>query len=437
MDRESILAEALGAAVKLEDWQKYMQEGFVVEIKIKRWRARKKLTLYELGIIPPDDEASDAYDDLINLGTNALLPTQKLKDLETIERNARQCLKNHSYNTPFGRFVPYTAWTSWKSANEGFKQRFMAMRDQMVAEYDDLVDTLLNEYATLAKHAYFLLREQYYRKDDYSFTETFSSESAFVRHFQTNLIARHIKTADQFRETFVYTERFTRIELGALSLDREQITEPETWLGEREAKRAAAEYRRDTLMQMERDLVAQVRSQKKSMIDQFLESLMVQTRTLTYDAVTSVLQSVQKEDSLQGRPVIQLRELIKKIEQLNFWEDSDIDRMLTSLHAIIKKPSKTRDLSEIQRQLRAMATLSRATVLALGDEAPRTEKEIDPASLGISAFPSEEEVREAREEIASIQPVFTSQAEEEREEREDEPIKRVEGWTEPQRVERE
>jgi hypothetical protein len=141
--------------------------------------------------------------------------------------------------------------------------------------------------------------------------------------------------------------------------------------------------------------------------------------------------------------VIQLKELIKKIEQLNFWQDNDIDRMLVSLHSILDKPAKERDLSEVQRQLKAMATLSRATVLALGDEAPRTEKEIDLASLGISAFPSDTEVREAREEIALARPVLGAQTEEERETREEavedqRDVKALKIWSEElQRSERE
>ncbi|MEO9029385.1 MAG: hypothetical protein ABI413_11290 [Ktedonobacteraceae bacterium] len=444
--RESILQAALGESINLEAWQRYMKDGFIVEIKVKHWRARKKLTLYELGIKPQDAETAEVYEQLISLGTNVLLPPQTLKDLESIERQARLHLKNCSFETPFGRFIPWSAYNDWKSGNEAYKQRFFDMRDLVVSEYANLIDELLTQYEVIAKNAYFLLEKQYERGDYRSFEEMFPDEKGFIEHFKLNLIARYIKTAEQFGETFVYTERFSRIDLGALALDKEKIAEPDAWLSEREMKRAAATKRQEMLMQMERDLVDQARSQKKNMIDQFLESLMIQTRTITYDAVTSVLASIQKEETLQGRPAIQLKELVKKIQQLNFYEDADIDRMLTSLHAIIEKPAKERDLAEIQRQLRAIATLSRATVLALGDEAPRTEKEINPTDIGIPDFPSDDEIREAREEILLAQPIQTNEAEEIREEREErneaEPeqrdVKYLNQWAEElQRTERE
>src|SRR5260370_14036184 len=192
MDRESILAEALGQTVNLEDWQKYMKDGFVVDLKIKRWRARKKLTLYELGIVPPTPEAAQAYEELINLGTNVLLPVQTLKDLESIERQARQCLKNCTFETPFGRFLPYTAYAVWKFGNEEYKRRFLAMRDEIIASYPALVEELLTQYVQVPKHAYFLLKKQY-DLIDYTafidFTKTFPDEESFVRHFRTNIIA--------------------------------------------------------------------------------------------------------------------------------------------------------------------------------------------------------------------------------------------------------
>ncbi|MGH2505872.1 MAG: hypothetical protein ACRDHZ_00395 [Ktedonobacteraceae bacterium] len=441
MDRENILAEALGQAATLEDWQRTTKDGFVVEVKIKHWRARKKLTLYELGVLPPNGEAAEAYESLLNLGTNALLPMQTLKNLESIERQARLHLKTCTFETPFGRFLPYTAYIAWKNGNALYKQRFLTMRDQIVESYPNLVNDLLVQYEQIAKHTYFLLNEQHDLQGDASFVGTFPNEESFIQHFRTNLIACHIKPAEEFAESFVYEERFNCIQLDGLVINREKIEEPETWLSEQGAKQAAALKRRELLLEMERDLVSQARAQKKNMIDQFLESLLIQTRTITYDAVTSVLASIQREETLQGRPVIQLKALIEKIQQLNFYQDNDIDRMLTSLHSIIEKPAKERDLAEIQRQLRAIATLSRATVLALGDEAPRTEKEINPTDIGISAFPTDEEVREAREEIALVRKAQSNQVEESREERvEDEVVKPLGQEVreeEMQRVERE
>lgn len=429
-DREEIMAEALGAQIDLAELQRTMQDGFIVELTIKRWRARKKLSLYELGIVAPDEATEKAYDELCNLGTNALLPIQIIKDLETVERLARQSLKNHSFSTPFGKFVPWSSYSAWKRENEEYKQRFWAKRDEIVANYEQHVEDLLRQYEDIARHSYMLLSEQFRRAGEVrSFYEEFGEEWVFVQHFRRKLIGAHIKTSQQFSDTFVYRERFSKIQMfDVLNTKQERVSSPEVWMSEQEMRKEAAEKRRAALTEMEEDLVRQVRTQKQNMIDSFLQSLMVQLRTLTYDTVTHVLKSVNREETLQGRPAIQLKNLIKQLEEMNYYGDRDIDGILTKLYGIIDKPAKERDVADIQKQLRAIATMTRGTILALGDEDERSEeaREEGEDQLGITAYPTASEVREAREEVFAPAPeraVPLPGEEAEREEREEAPEK--------------
>lgn len=429
-DREEIMAEALGSPIDLADLQRKMQDGFIIELTIKRWRARKKLSLFELGIVAPNEETQRAYDELCNLGTNALLPVQVIKDLETIERLARQNLKRHSFSTPFGKFVPWSSYAAWKRENEEYKQRFWAKHDEIVANYEEHTESLLRQYEDIARHAYMLLGEQYRRTGQArGFFEEFGEEWIFVNHFRRALIGSHIKTALEFSGTFVYRERFSKIQmLDVLNTKQERVSSPESWMSEQEMRREAAEKRRTALLEMEEDLVRQVRTQKQNMIDSFLQSLMVQLRTLTYDTVTNVLKSINREETLQGRPAIALKNLIKQLEEMNYYGDRDIDGILTRLYDIIDKPAKERDVADIQKQLRAIATMTRGTILALGDEEERNEEsreEGEDAQLGIVAYPTRDEVREAREEVFTPVPqrVAALAEESEREEREEEPVK--------------
>ncbi len=411
MDRQQILEAALGRSVNGTDWRRRMKEGFLVELSIKRWRARKKLALTELGINPPTAEARAVYEQLLTLGSKLLLPQQTLKDLETIERLARAHLREHTFKTPFGTFLPYTSYGLWKSGNEEFKARFFARRDEIVAAYPALIEQVLTEYEQIARHTYQLLLSQI---DDLG--DSFPDEDAFVAHFRLEIIARNIKSADEFAATFTYDERFSRIQ--ALdSLESEEV-EADVVISERAAEIEAAQNRKRQLEEMNRDLVRKAREQKQEMIDNFLSSLLTQIRTLTYDAVTSVLASIQEQETLQGRPVIQLKNLIEQLKTMNFYGDQDIDTILTLLHSIIEMPARERDIPEITRQLRAIATLTRGTILALGDEAPREGKDITPQELGIASYPSDEEIREAREEI-TMAVTYTSLPDTSREEREE------------------
>ncbi|MGH2481678.1 MAG: hypothetical protein ACRDHW_18660, partial [Ktedonobacteraceae bacterium] len=336
-----------------------------------------------------------------------------------------------SFSTPFGKFVPWSSYLAWKRENEEYERRFWAKHDEIVENYEEHKETLLRQYEDIARHSYMLLGEQYRRTGlGRSFYEEFGEEWIFVNHFRRALIGAHIKTAQQFSDTFVYRTRFSKIQMfDVLNAKAERVTSPESWMSEQEMRREAAEKRRAALLEMEADLVCQVRTQKQNMIDSFLQSLMVQLRTLTYDTVSQVLKSVNREETLQGRPAIQLKNLIKQLEEMNYYGDRDIDGILTKLYSIIDKPAKERDVTDIQKQLRAIATMTRGTILALGDEDERSiedREEGEDAQLGIAAYPTQDEVREAREEVfAPAQSrVAALRAEEgEREEREEEPEK--------------
>src|SRR5690242_19452811 len=103
-------------------------------------------------------------------------------------------------------------------------------------------------------------------------------------------------------------------------------------ISERQAEIEAAQKRRAMLDEMNRDLVRKAWEQKQQMLDRFLSSLLSKVRTMTYDAVTSVLASIREQETLQGRAVIQLKHLIEQLQTMNFYGDQDIDAILTGLH---------------------------------------------------------------------------------------------------------
>src|SRR5437763_6196312 len=142
------------------DWRKRMREGILVELKIKRWRARKKLTLQELGIYPPSFQVREAYEQLLSLGSKTLLPLEVQRELDSLERSARYHLREYAFETPFGSFVPYTTYPLWKQGNKEYQKRFFEKRDEIIAQYPELVEQLLREYEQIAKHTHTLLMQQ-------------------------------------------------------------------------------------------------------------------------------------------------------------------------------------------------------------------------------------------------------------------------------------
>ena len=63
-------------------WLALMREGVVVKLHVRRWRAKSRLDLNDLGL---PSEADDLIGDLLNLGDKRLLP----KDLASSPRSHR------------------------------------------------------------------------------------------------------------------------------------------------------------------------------------------------------------------------------------------------------------------------------------------------------------------------------------------------------------
>jgi hypothetical protein len=335
------------------------------------------------------------------MGSKVLLPQKTLRELHAIERAARKWLAEYAIETPFGAFVPYKPYQIWKKGNESFKERFFAKREEIRENYGELVNQLLAEYEQMAAHSYSLLREQ-----QSDIVDSFPTQQAFVRYFRDEVILCNIKTADEFCDTFVYDVELSRIPFLGGREEGVEDEEVEELSLQYQAEEEAASSHKRMLDDMNRDLVANAREQKSTQIDAFFTAVVGQLRTLTYDVVSSVLTSIKGQGALEGRPAIALRNLVEQLGQLNFYEDKDITSIISTVQSIIDTPAKKRDVSQIQQQLRNIATVSRGTLLAL--EFPREEKD-EEEELDIAVCPTDEQIREAREEL-SLAPLISIEA---------------------------
>jgi len=145
LERQSrAIAQALGETnISLLEprWLSLMREGVIVTVRITRWRAVGKLSPADLGL--PEAEATD----LIALGEKRLLPRRLMDALNSVESNARKSLARHAYQTFWGYFVPATNYQQWKDEDEEYQRKYLALRDELVADYDEIKAKLLADYA--------------------------------------------------------------------------------------------------------------------------------------------------------------------------------------------------------------------------------------------------------------------------------------------------
>lgn len=383
------------------DWLRLMQEGVIVKLHIRRWRARARLDLDDLGL---PAQADDAIGDLLNLGDKRLLPQELAKRLEAIDNAGRKALERAGFETHWGTFLPATAFEDWKAQNDEHKARYFAARAELLEDYDQIVDALLASYTGAARAAYRranalspLTMTRAELRDEILFVDSFAAR-----------IRSLIPSAQDIYDSFGWEEELTYIPLPSLlaadAAEAERVrTEAERARLQAEMERnelwrevtiadEAARARRDALVRMNEQVVAEARAQKEHLLSGFFNDLVVQLRSAVYNAVTDILATMERNDGqLHPRSVVQLRHLSEQVAQLNFFGDTEVDAMLAQVRGAFPERPTLRNAADIGAKLADIATVTRASLLDLGQN-PR-------GSHLIADVPTEAELTLARRRL--------------------------------------
>jgi hypothetical protein len=381
----------------------------LISLHIGRWRAKSRLTWHDLGI-ELDEKADQELQEIVDLGHKKLLPASVLKELDAIDSAARKWLEKKAFRTYWGFFVPVTAYEEWKAGNEEQRARYFAARDQLVADYDQVTSDLLRGYRQAAGGTYRRLKRMHPRAvrrlTEDAFVETFlagieaslQSATAIRESFYFDVELRYVPlpsllAEEQAQADVAEAQARAEVErlqgLRRLEEEREQAEREKIW-EETRAARSAAQWKEQLMKEMHQDVVEKARKQKEKLVDSFLRDVVVQLRSLVYDASTDVLAAIQKNANLPPRSVVQLRNLVDQVRSLNFYGDEEIEAMIQAVAGQVDRQAEYRDLAVIEANLRDIATVVRASLIGLG-ERPRQARE-----LGVVDEPTGEMVRQAR-----------------------------------------
>lgn len=398
--RQQTVARILGATSFLRiPWQRLMQDGALVRLRIGRCGFSTRLLLEDMGIHIEDQAVREKLARWLILGEKRLLPEAYMKALARIEGSARYALKEHAFQTELGYFVPVTSYVAWRTKTEALREEYLALRDDIIANHRELVRQVVSEYEAIAADTYQRVRQTHPEL----VTE---GQQQFVAAY-CNRIAGQIPTVERIRESFTFT--FFRVDsaqqLEAWSTNAtaqvgETSTETSAEAGEATiaTQRLQVEQRARARVILEQDVRHDAQAHVNAALDNFLSSIVAQLRTLTYDAATDVLSTLQRRggESFSGRSTMQLGNLLSRIRSLNFFGDTEMEQMMARVQEIVEltPAERQRSMVEIERTLRAIATTTRATLLDLDEDtrAPRTD-------LGIVAYPTAQLVSSARAEL--------------------------------------
>ncbi len=305
------VAKAIGedpgriASVKAVLVDRLMRSGVIVDLDIGRWRGLKRLRKQDLGL---SDEAFEDVRHLIEYGHKRLLPLSYLRKLNSLEVQARTNLERHGFRTAFGAFVPERAYAAWKTKHLELQGSYFAVRDEMASRYRQIRTEVLAEYEKAAADAWQVGHNGG------------RGRAAFVEDY----LAR-IREAFPPLDVVTASFRFD-FTLRTIPLTSAVMKEMHSQAKVESEGRMAEEIRRHYA------------DRKTQLIDRYLADVVGQLRSLVFDVCDDVLASIKKNGTLVSRSAVQLRGLVERVGQLNFYGDQAIDRKLRDVLQTLEAP---------------------------------------------------------------------------------------------------
>lgn len=127
---------------------------------------------------------------------------------------------------------------------------------------------------------------------------------------------------------------------------------------------------------MDRDVLAKARQQKDQLIQEFRDGIIAQINELIFEVCEQTLHSLDKQEGTLRGPVSErLRDLVRRLEHLNFLEDEQVDQQIAQLRSVL--PTHT-EREEARRGIAKIDTTHlRKVVEQLREEAENTLLELE------------------------------------------------------------
>lgn len=134
-----------------------------------------------------------------------------------------------------------------------------------------------------------------------------------------------------------------------------------TTMAEMEARLANA-----IMAKAENAVAEEIRQSYTRHVEGFISDLAAQLRSMIYEAVSAAKENIRKHGHLPGPSVASLRQLVSKVQALNFMEDRVVIQQLGELSEMLDKESEERDAGETMALLKRIADENRQVLLSLG-----------------------------------------------------------------------
>lgn len=332
-----------------------VKRGVIVDLHIGRTRFERKMTKEDLGLDDVSDMEFESFmAEHYQLGTKLLIPKRVLLLFNRIENRARANLERHSFSSPYGHFVPVTAYSQWKKRNEDLKAEYEKEKEQLKKDIPALTKEVVEKYRTAAAKIY-------------ERTTKSKPLEKFTEDFIENLEGQ-IPDADDVSNTFYFTEDIYYVPLPTEV--EEEFLKAEVLRREASAEQAKtqAEFEKARLeVEMHRDTVAKIMENKRKKIDSLMDSVSGELRGAIFTTLKDVLESIKSKSVLTCSSVKSLRGLVERTRMMNFMGDDDIEQALGKIEEILGEKFRDKSIKDVAHIFHSIATEFREQALEKSD----------------------------------------------------------------------
>jgi len=324
-----------------------MEKGVIVKLEVRRWRGTKKISPEEFGI-DENDKRWIEFKEYMFLGTRSLLTRKTNSRINTIENKARKLLKDYSFETIWGHFVPCTLFVEWQDKDKEIQKEFYDLADELEQNFDKITDKVIRDYKSYCKKVW----------NDGNARGGFRSYEAYEYDF-IKKIKNEIITATEFRKSFKYNTIFYFIPMPS-EIERDLV----------ETKKVQGQHEiLDYEKEMKRRLAENMNELKRQHLESFLESTVGQIRNSILTIVEDVRNSLRVDVDQQltkGRNRTKLLKMIDSVRGLNFYNDEQIQTVLDRLEEDLNKDADVRserDVEETLKEIEGLASMDFSDLL--------------------------------------------------------------------------
>ncbi len=319
------------------------RQGVLVDLKIARERFELRLDAEDIGIEARDDYR-EFLDEYVRLGRRRLIPVSYLKSLDAAEMKARRVLKESSFETAWGRFVPYQVYNELRSKLEDLKAEYRLLHERIIDDYPSIRHSTYTKYREAAHEVYRTLQK--------------NSGAMVPEDFIENFVFR-VMNAFPGPEEIEASYKFD------INLSFVPVT---TTMAEMQSRLTS-----EVTAKAEQAVAEEIRQSYHRHVEGFISDLAAQLRTMIFESVSAARDNLDKHGSLPGPSVNSLRQMVARVQQLNFMEDRVVIEQLGVLSGMLDKEPDDRDAAEVMDILKNITEENRRVLLSLGHK-PRAAR---------------------------------------------------------------